>query len=201
MIVKRIFDLACVVFSLVVVFPILLAASVWIKLDTSGPVFFRQERIGRGGKPFKIYKLRTMTTNQSAGGMKITVGEDRRITSSGRFLRKYKIDELAQIINILKGEMSLVGPRPEVAKYTDQYPSDVRKIVLSVPPGLTDFASIEFRNENMLLAGHSNPEDFYLSDILPRKLELYVKYVTERSLLTDIRLLALTMLVLTKNRS
>ncbi len=196
MIAKRLFDLACVVPALLLLIPVFCVLAVWIKLDSPGPVFFRQERIGKDGQPFRIYKLRTMVDDAERKGGQITVGVDPRITRSGRFLRKFKLDELPQLINVLKGEMSLVGPRPEVPRYVALYPPNDRQMILSVPPGITDEAAIRFRHENALLAGQADPETYYVERILPQKIPLYVKYVKERTLVRDIMLILKTINVL-----
>lgn len=190
---KRLFDLLFTIPGLILVFPLFLFIALWIKLDSPGPIFFRQERVGFGGRPFMILKFRTMVMNAESIGPKVTSDGDPRITRSGRWLRKYKLDELPQLINVLKGEMSLVGPRPEVPEYVAHYPADVREQVLSVPPGITDFAAIEFRDENAMLEHAADPQRTYLERILPIKLKLYLKYVRERSLWTDFVLILRTM--------
>jgi lipopolysaccharide/colanic/teichoic acid biosynthesis glycosyltransferase len=193
MIAKRVFDLFWTVPGLIVLSPLMVGLAIWIRLDSPGPALFRQERVGRFGKPFRVVKFRTMTANAEERGPKITAGADPRITRAGAFLRKSKLDELPQLFNVLKGEMSLVGPRPEVPEYVAQYPDDVRERVLSVPPGITDFAAIEFRNESELLANSQNPEDDYLNKVLPRKLAYYERYVTERNMWVDFVLILRTM--------
>ncbi len=192
MIAKRIFDLFFATLGLVLLSPLFALVAIWIKLDSPGPVFFRQVRVGRFGKPFKIYKFRTMYVDSERKGQ-LTVGEDPRITKAGKFLRKYKIDELPQLINVVKGEMSLVGPRPEVPRYVEHYPPHLRDLILSVPPGITDYASIMFKDENQILAKAQDPEKVYIEQILPIKLEYYKRYVTERSLFLDIKLILLTL--------
>ena len=154
---KRLFDLIFASFGLAILSPLLFLMAVWIKFDSTGSIFFRQERVGQYGKTFRIYKFRTMVTDAEKRGLQITVGNDSRITRSGAFLRRYKLDELPQLIDVVIGKMSLVGPRPEVPKYVAYYPSDVRDIVLSVKPGITDLASIEFKDENTLLGKSANP--------------------------------------------
>lgn len=185
MIVKRIFDLFFVIPGLLVLLPVFTFVSLWIKTDTKGPVFFRQMRVGKAGKLFSIFKFRTMVVNAESLGAKITVGNDSRVTKSGLFLRKYKLDELPQLINVLRGEMSLVGPRPEVPEYVEYWPADLRELILSVSPGITDYASIEFRDENKLLGVVGNPVETYISEIMPIKLAYYVRYVRERSVFLD----------------
>jgi lipopolysaccharide/colanic/teichoic acid biosynthesis glycosyltransferase len=189
---KRLFDLIFVIPSLVILLPVFLLVTIWIKIDSSGPVFFRQERVGKFGQIFKVFKFRTMVMNAESLGARVTIGQDPRITHSGSFLRKYKIDELPQLINVLTGEMSLVGPRPEVPEYVSCWPDKLRDIVLSVPPGITDFASIEFRNENNILEGSLNPIEKYVNEIIPIKLEYYVRYVNERSIWLDFKLILKT---------
>lgn len=191
---KRLFDVVLSGTGLVVLFPLFVVVSLWVKLDSPGPVLFRQVRVGRHGVPFQILKFRTMVTEQSARGLQITVGRDPRITSSGHYLRKFKIDEIPQLLNVLRGDMSLVGPRPEVPKYVEDYPAEARALILSVRPGITDLASIEFRNESEILAESANPEQTYRNEILPRKLALSMEYVRRRSLLGDVGLILKTVL-------
>jgi len=191
-VVKRVFDLLACSFGLLLCAPLFAVLMLWIKLDSAGPVFFRQERVGLRGRLFKIHKFRTMVVDAEARGLQLTVGQDMRITRSGRFLRKYKLDELPQLLDVLLGEMSLVGPRPEVPKYVAYYPAEVRDLVLSVRPGITDFASIEFSEESAMLQNAADPERVYIEQILPIKLQHYLRYVEERSLWLDIRLIALT---------
>ena len=192
MIVKRIFDLVFVIPGLLTLFPVFVLVAIWIKNDSTGPIFFRQVRVGKSGQPFRIFKFRTMVVNAESLGEKVTVGKDPRITRSGGFLRKYKLDELPQLINVLNGEMSLVGPRPEVPEYVAHWPEEIRDLVLSVPPGITDFASIEFRDENDMLQGASDPVEKYIKEIIPIKLGYYARYVRERSILLDFRLILRT---------
>ena len=188
--IKRIFDISCVLPTLILLSPLFLLIAIWIKLDSKGTVFFLQTRIGQFGKPFKIIKFRSMTPlNPSAKSLKLTVGRDMRITRCGHFLRRYKLDELPQLINVLKGDMSLVGPRPEVPEYVAHYPESIKDYVLSVPVGITDYASIEFCNENELLANSKQPEIDYVEKILPIKLSYHQKYVKEQSLFLDITLI------------
>lgn len=193
---KRLFDIAASAIGLLLLAPVLLGIAIWIKRDSPGPVFFRQERIGRHGQPFRIYKFRSM--RQDNAGLQITVGEDARITRSGRFIRAYKLDELPQLINVLLGDMSLVGPRPEVPRYVALYPADVRAEVLSVRPGITDLASVQYRSESTLLAQSSNPEQTYVDTILPAKLALCRQYVRERSFWLDLRIIGMTLGILLK---
>ena len=191
---KRLFDIAFALLALLLLGPLLLVVALWVRLDSPGPVFFRQQRVGRGGQLFDIYKFRTMQTGAEAMGPQITVGEDARITRAGAWLRRSKVDELPQFINVLRGDMSVVGPRPEVPRYVAQYPADVRETVLSVRPGITDLASIEFRDESALLARSSDPERTYVEQILPAKLRHAQEYVRTRSLWLDLRIIARTVL-------
>ena len=193
MIVKRIFDLFFALLGLFLLAPFFLFISCWIKFDTQGPIFFRQERVGRFGKLFRIFKFRTMCLDAESQGRQITVGEDPRITKSGYFLRKTKLDELPQLLNVITGEMSLVGPRPEVPHYVAFYPPDVRERVLSVPPGITDYASIEYRDENTILGCAVDPDKTYIEEILPIKLAYYQRYIDERSLWVDFMLIMRTL--------
>ncbi|MDM8558535.1 sugar transferase [Candidatus Parabeggiatoa sp. HSG14] len=188
---KRLFDLCCVLPSLILLSPLFLLIALWIKLDSQGPVFFLQTRIGQFGKHFRIIKFRTMCPFKK--GPKLTIGSDLRITRCGYFLRHYKLDELPQLINVLKGEMSLVGPRPEVPEYVAFYPDGIREYVLSVPVGITDNASIEFRNESELLATSLHPETDYIEKILPIKLVYHQQYVKNQSLFLDISLILKTL--------
>lgn len=187
---KRLFDLICSGLGLLLLWPVLLAAALWIKLDSPGPVLFRQTRVGRHGVPFTIHKFRTMRT---AHGAQITVGEDPRITRAGRLLRASKLDELPQLWDVLRGVMSLVGPRPEVPRYVALYPAELREVVLSVRPGITDPASLRFRNESELLAKAADPEREYVDVVLPAKLRLAADYVHSASLIGDVRLILATL--------
>ncbi len=189
MMAKRLFDLFWSILGLIVLSPLFLAVAVWIKLDSPGPVFFRQVRVGRFEKPFRIYKFRTMVADAENKGLPLTAGKDPRITRSGAFLRRTKIDELPQLINVVKGEMSLVGPRPEVPKYVAYYPDEAKKIVFSLRPGITDYAAILFRNESEVLEGRVDPEGTYIKRILPEKIDLYLRYARERTLWLDFRLI------------
>jgi len=193
MLLKRLFDLLIALTALLLLSPLLLLLALWVKIDSPGPAFFFQQRVGRFGKPFDIVKFRTMISNASTQGAAITIGEDKRITRSGAFIRKYKLDELPQLLNVVKGEMSLVGPRPEVPQYVKLWPTDIRDKVLSVPPGITDFAAIEFRNESALLAKSPDPIKTYIEEITPIKLGYYKQYVQDRSLLMDFRIICLTL--------
>ena len=193
---KRIFDLVFVIPGLFILSPVFLVIALLIKHDSDGPILFKQERIGLHGKPFKVLKFRTMVVDAEQKGAKVTTGGDPRITPSGHWLRKYKLDELPQLINVLKGEMSLVGPRPEVPEYVAFYTDKQKITVLSVPPGITDIASIEFRNENELLAGSKDPVKDYKEKVLPIKLSYYEQYVKERSLWLDFKLILKTIVAI-----
>ena len=195
---KRSFDLISSLSGLILLSPILLIMAVLIKLDSSGPVLFRQVRVGRHATPFRIHKFRTMVTDAEKRGLQITVGTDVRVTRVGMFLRYYKLDELPQLIDVLIGNMSLVGPRPEVPKYVDYWPDDVRDLILSVRPGITDRASIEFRSENEILAKADDPHLAYLNEVLPIKLGYYVDYVKNQSLVSDVRIIVDTLLAIVK---
>ncbi|MEH1770965.1 MAG: sugar transferase [Nostoc sp.] len=178
---KRIFDLFFSLAGILILLPLFLAIAIWIKLDSPGNVLFRQIRIGRFGREFSIYKFRTMVADAESRGKQITVAKDTRITRSGQFLRKYKLDELPQLFNVVKGEMSLVGPRPEVPKYVAYYTAEQRR-VLDVLPGITDPASIKFRNESELLEDTANSENVYINEIMPQKLELNMQYLGKDNL-------------------
>jgi lipopolysaccharide/colanic/teichoic acid biosynthesis glycosyltransferase len=191
--VKRLFDLVLSGAGLLLLWPLLLGIALWIRLDSPGPVFFRQERVGRLGRPFRIHKFRTMAHGQAGTGPLITVGADARITSAGAVLRRCKLDELPQLIDVLRGRMSLVGPRPEVPRYVALYPPALREKVLSVRPGITDFASIEYRDENALLARAADPEREYVEVVMPAKLQFAARYVDQSSLWLDLRLIARTL--------
>lgn len=193
LLIKRLFDLICVIPSLLLLSPLFLLLWIWIRYDSEGSAFYRQTRVGENGCYFQLIKFRTMMDDAVKKGLSITVGHDHRITQVGAFLRKYKLDELPQLLNVLKGEMSLVGPRPEVPEYVDYYPYDVKEKILSVPPGITDNASIEFIDESALLEGKLNPERVYVEEILPIKLKYYLLYVEKRSLWVDIHLILRTL--------
>ena len=192
MIDKLLFDLFFTIHGLLLLLPVFAIVSAWIKIDSSGPIFFRQERIGKHGKSFRIFKFRTMCVDAETKGRQITVGADPRITRSGAFLRKYKLDELPQLLNVLSGEMSLVGPRPEVPHYVAMYPDEVRAQILSVPPGITDYASIEYKDENAVLGCADDPDKAYIDEVMPVKLGYYLRYVENRSLWLDFRLILST---------
>lgn len=190
---KRLFDMVCAAIGLAVLSPLLVLIAIWIKLDSPGPIFFRQVRVGRFGVPFRIHKFRTMRINAEQA-VRLTVGRDNRITRSGHLLRKSKLDELPQLIDVLVGKMSLVGPRPEVQEFIDCYPADIKQKVLSVRPGITDRASIEMVDENEILSKYSDPNQAYIEHILPIKQRYYVEYVQKNSLATDIKIIFDTIL-------
>ncbi|MBQ8361133.1 MAG: sugar transferase [Bacteroidaceae bacterium] len=188
---KRTFDVVASAIGLICLSPLFLVMAVWIKCDSRGPVFYRQSRVGRGGKDFLLYKFRSMYLDADKQGLITVGGRDPRVTPSGYYIRKYKLDEFPQLINVLKGDMSLVGPRPEVRKYVAMY-TDEQKHVLDVRPGITDMASIRYRNENEILAGVDNPEEYYIQVIMPDKLRMNLEYVKNQSLTHDIRLIGQT---------
>jgi len=202
---KRAFDLAAASLGLLLLLPLLAALALWVKLDSRGPVLFRQLRVGRGGQLFDILKFRTMHAGPSTAGtsatgaapaIQLTVGRDPRITRAGHILRKYKLDELPQLFNVLGGSMSLVGPRPEVPRYVACYPPALRDLVLSVQPGVTDLAAILYKDESSILGLAADPERAYIDTILPAKLEYYARYVRERTFWGDVRIIFRTLGVL-----
>jgi lipopolysaccharide/colanic/teichoic acid biosynthesis glycosyltransferase len=188
---KRVFDIGMAFIFLVVLCPLLTVISVLIITSSPGPVFYRGERVGRRGRIFRIFKFRTMVVNAERIGGPSTADDDPRITSVGRRLRKFKLDELPQSINVLRGEMSFVGPRPEVRHYVDMY-TEKEKALLSLKPGITDWASLWNNDEGALLAAGSDPEKTYLETIRPEKIRLQLKYLEDHSFLTDLRIIALT---------
>jgi lipopolysaccharide/colanic/teichoic acid biosynthesis glycosyltransferase len=191
---KRALDIFAASLGLIISLPLFLTVSVAIKLDSGGPVFFRQQRVGRGGRTFDMWKFRTMIHSPSLLGPELTVRGDSRITTVGVVLRKSKVDELPQLFNVLVGSMSLVGPRPEVPRFVAVYSSDERA-VLEYRPGITDPASIEFHDEERILAGVSDPEEYYRDTLMRRKIGINLKYAAEASVLTDMRVLFRTLLV------
>jgi len=195
---KRLFDFIASFYGLILLSPIFVLVALWIKIDSRGSIFFRQERVGFQGSLFRIHKFRTMVLDAEKKGKQITVGADSRITTVGSFLRKYKLDELPQLIDVFVGDMSLVGPRPEVPRYIDCYSDDEKHDVLSVKPGITDNASIEFRDENELLASSKDPEATYINEVLPKKIALYRKYVRERSFFGDVAIIFKTIFLIIK---
>lgn len=187
--IKRLFDFFGAIGGLIVLSPIFLAVAIAIKLNSPGPVFFRQVRIGRHGKPFKIFKFRTMTGSEPTSGPILTIGHNPRVTPVGEVLRDSKIDELPQLINVVLGHMSLVGPRPEVPKYVEKYTDIQRGIVLSVRPGLTGPASLEFRDQTSLLAQYENPEEAYETIVMQEKLAINAEYIRQATFFTDLKLI------------
>jgi lipopolysaccharide/colanic/teichoic acid biosynthesis glycosyltransferase len=193
LIAKRTFDVLLSAAGLVCLSPLFLATAACIKLESQGPVFFRQERVGRFGKIFRIHKFRTMHNGAERAGPLVTQKNDRRITRVGRVLRRYKLDELPQLIDVLRGDMSLVGARPEVPKYVAYYPPHAKALVLALRPGITDLAAILYRQESDFLANSSDPERDYLEKILPVKLRYYMEYANHRSLWGDVVLIFRTL--------
>ncbi|MDE6007599.1 MAG: sugar transferase [Muribaculaceae bacterium] len=185
---KRLFDILASGLGLLCLSPLFLILAVWIKLDSKGPVFYRQTRVGKDNKDFRIFKFRSMRPDSDKGRLITVGGHDPRVTKSGFVIRKYKLDEFPQLINVFKGEMSLVGPRPEVRKYVDLYNDEQRK-VLSVKPGITSLASIRYRNENDILASSDDPDRCYIEKVMPDKLKIDLEYVENASLGFDIRLI------------
>lgn len=193
----RLLDIVLSLLGLLFLLPIFLILAVWIKFDSQGSIFFRQIRVGKDGRDFRIYKFRTMIVNAEKMGI-ITIGErDPRITNSGYFLRKYKLDELPQLINVLKGEMSFVGPRPEVRKYVEMYNQKQLKI-LTVKPGITDYASIEYINEDEILGKSSDPEKTYVEEIMPQKIKYNMKYINNKTVIEYFKIIFLTIIKIIK---
>ena len=197
---KRLFDLCCAAAGLVLLVPVLAAVALWVVWDSPGPAFFRQQRVGRAGRLFHLVKFRTMHPRAETAGPPLTVGADGRITRAGHWLRRTKIDELPQLFNVLLGHMSLVGPRPEVPRYVALYPDDLRTLVLSVRPGITDRASIEFRDESTLLGQSSDPERTYVEQILPIKLRYGADYARSHTLRGDLAIILRTLAALWTDR-
>ena len=189
---KRIFDIICSFIGLIILSPLFIIICLLVGLTSRGGIFYLQTRVGKNNKDFKLFKFRTMFTDSDKKGLLTVGGRDPRITSIGYYLRKYKLDELPQLLNVFFGSMSLVGPRPEVRKYVDLYNADQKKVLL-VKPGITDYASLEYFSENELLAKSSKPEETYINEIMPAKLELNKKYIFEHSLLTDIKIIFKTL--------
>lgn len=194
---KRTFDILVSFVAIVILFPFFIVVSILIKVDSKGPVIFRQVRVGKNEKNFEILKFRTMVTDAEKIGKQITIGEDKRITKIGRFLRKYKLDEFPQLFNVLKGDMSFVGPRPEVPRYTSLY-TDEQKEVFKVRPGITDYASIKYRNENEILGESENPEETYINKIMNDKLKINLEYLKRKSIIEDIKIIFKTLVKIIK---
>lgn len=192
---KRCLDSLASFIGLLLLFPLLLLIAIWIKTSSAGSVFYTQYRVGKNFKPFKLYKFRSMTVGADKKGLSITSANDTRITKVGKIIRKYKIDELPQLLNVLKGDMSLVGPRPEVERYVNLKRQDYTQI-LKVKPGITDNAAIAFRNEEEILAQYQDKEKAYIEIILPKKIELYQQYIGEMSFVKDIQLILKTIKVI-----
>lgn len=194
---KRLFDIFASFFGILILLPFFIII-IFLMIVTSGfPIFYLQTRVGRNGRDFKLFKFRTMHLDADKKGLLTVGGRDPRVTSIGYYLRKFKLDELPQLFNVLFGTMSLVGPRPEVRKYVDLYTNEQQK-VLSVRPGITDFASLEFINENDLLAKSANPEQTYINDIMPAKLTLNAKYIEQHGLLVDFKIIVKTVIKIVK---
>ena len=195
---KRVFDVLFSFIGIIILLPVYIIISLLIIIDSKGGILYKQERTGKGDEIFKVFKFRTMRPDSFSKGA-LTVGSrDPRITNVGYYLRKYKLDELPQLFNVLFGDMSFVGPRPEVKKYTDLY-NTAQKKVLTVRPGITDYASIKFRNENDLLSVSDNPEQLYIDEIMPEKLDLNLKYINDNSLFKDIKIIFDTFYVIIKD--
>lgn len=188
---KRTFDILMSFVGLLILCPLFLVVAIWIKVDSKGPVFYRQIRVGRGNKDFRLFKFRSMFVDSDKKGLITVGGRDSRITRSGYFIRKYKLDELPQLINVFVGDMSFVGPRPEVRRYVDMYTVE-QLHVLDVRPGITDMASIKYRNENDLLESADNPEEYYINVIMPDKLSINLDYVAHHSFWGDIKMILST---------
>jgi len=186
--VKRLFDITSSLIVITIGFPFFIIISILIALDSKGGIFFIQQRVGKDNKDFELFKFRTMRSNSEKAGQITVGGKDPRITKIGYLLRKFKLDEFPQLLNVIKGDMSIIGPRPEVRRYVDMYSKEQLK-VLSVRPGLSDFASIEYINENELLGKSDNPEKTYIGEIMPAKLQLNLKYIEQKSFGTDIKLI------------
>lgn len=188
---KRIFDVTASGLGLLLLSPLFLIVAIWIRLDSPGPVFYRQTRVGRYNKDFRLLKFRSMRVGSDKKGLITVGGRDPRVTRSGYWIRKYKLDELPQLINVFKGDMSLVGPRPEVRKYVDLYTTE-QLHVLDVRPGITDMASIRYRNENELLEQAADPEQFYRDTVMQDKLRINLEYVSDHSFFKDIKIILMT---------
>lgn len=188
---KRIFDVTASGLGLLLLSPLFLIVAIWIRLDSPGPVFYRQTRVGRYNKDFRLLKFRSMRIGSDKKGLITVGGRDPRVTRSGYWIRKYKLDELPQLINVFKGDMSLVGPRPEVRKYVDLYTPE-QLHVLDVRPGITDMASIRYRNENELLEQAADPEQFYRDTVMQDKLRINLEYVSDHSFFKDIKIILMT---------
>jgi lipopolysaccharide/colanic/teichoic acid biosynthesis glycosyltransferase len=200
MVLKRALDLTASALSLPLLLPAMILIAIIIKLDSPGPVFFRQTRVGRAGRPFHIFKFRSMVIDAARRGTALTVDADPRITRAGRFLRRTKLDELPQVLNILAGDMSIVGPRPEVPEFIKFYSPEQRSVILSMRPGMTDYAAILFHDESALLEQNGDPVEFYRTVIMPIKFRCYERYRHEIGMLTDLRIILATALLLLSGR-
>lgn len=189
---KRIFDIVASGIGLIILSPLFVVLAVWIKTDSKGPVFYRQIRVGKDNKDFRLFKFRSMRPDSDKLGLITVGGRDPRVTRSGYYIRKYKLDELPQLINVFKGDMSLVGPRPEVRKYVDLYTTDQLR-VLSVRPGITSLASIRYRNENEILASAKDPDKTYVEQVLIDKLNIDLQYIDNASFVGDLKLIFITL--------
>lgn len=192
-IVKRVMDFCASLIGVIILSPILIIIAILIKLESKGPVLFKQIRVGKNEKEFEIFKFRTMVVDAEKKGRQITVGNDNRITGVGHFLRKYKLDELAQLFNVLKGDMSLVGPRPEVPRYVKLYTEKQRE-VFKVKPGITDLASLRYKDENEILGKVDNPDEYYINVIMQDKLELNLEYIENNNVFLDINIILKTII-------
>lgn len=195
--IKRLFDIACSLVGIFLLLPVFVFISLAIIINSGFPVFYFQIRVGKGNKDFRLFKFRTMYVDADKKGLLTVGGRDPRVTPVGYYLRKFKLDELPQLFNVLFGSMSLVGPRPEVRKYVDMYNTE-QKRVLDVKPGITDYASLDYINENELLAASQHPEETYIKEIMPEKLKLNLKYINQAGLMTDIHIISRTILKIVK---
>jgi lipopolysaccharide/colanic/teichoic acid biosynthesis glycosyltransferase len=200
MVLKRMLDITASALSLPLLLPAMALIAITIKLDSPGPVFFRQVRVGRRGRPFRIFKFRSMVVDAPRTGTALTVDDDPRITRAGRFLRRSKLDELPQVLNILAGDMSIVGPRPEVPEYMNFYSPEQRSLILSMRPGMTDYAAILFHDESSLLERNRDPVEFYRAVIMPIKFRCYERYSHDAGMLTDLRIIMATIFLLISGR-
>lgn len=194
---KRLFDILFSALGLIFLLPVFVVMAIWIKLDSKGPVFYTQTRVGKGNKDFKIFKFRSMRLGSDKFGLITVGGRDPRVTNSGYYIRKFKLDEFPQLINVFIGDMSLVGPRPEVRRYVNMYNEEQLR-VLDVYPGITDLASIKYRNENELLEGAVDPEALYINDIMPAKLKINKEYIENRGFFKDVSVIFLTLKAIVK---
>lgn len=194
---KRLFDIICSLAGIFLLLPVFIIISILVIISSGFPVFYFQTRVGRGNKDFKLYKFRTMYADADKKGLITVGGHDPRVTPVGYYLRKFKMDELPQLFNVLFGNMSLVGPRPEVRKYVDMYTPE-QKMVLNVKPGITDYASLDYIDENELLAKSGNPEQTYINEVMPAKLKLNMKYISEAGLATDLSIILRTLIRIIK---